>query len=325
VAISIPVRTTCIRPLDVRRDLLPVADLIELCFRNTMDKDGREYVRQIRRAANNFSSLRWIAGANERVSFPLHGYVWEDEGQVVGNLSLIPFYRRGKWRYLIANVAVHPNYRRRGIGRKLTEKALEHIRDHGVPSAWLQVRDDNPIAYNLYCSLGFIERVRRATWVSTDPTSAITGPIRNVKVNITQRAPQDWELQETWLREIYPPEVTWNLPIKIDRYKPTFWRGFMHFLNGEQTRHWAAHLDNQLLGLITWEPGHNRVDNLWIATTEAHENQVLPALLTKARNWADDQRILVANYPAERARQTFQRSGFEQQNVLIWMEAKLTD
>ena len=66
-------------------------------------------------------------------------------GRIVGNLSLIPFVRRGHVVYLIANVAVHPDYRRRGIARQLTQTALDYLRQRGVSSAWLQVRDDNPV------------------------------------------------------------------------------------------------------------------------------------------------------------------------------------
>src|SRR5512146_712390 len=82
-----------IRPVDPRRDLNAIADLIELCFADQMDDDGRDYLRHIRRAAREPNLQRWMPGANERVSSPLFGYVWEETGQVIGNLTLIPFYR----------------------------------------------------------------------------------------------------------------------------------------------------------------------------------------------------------------------------------------
>ena len=190
---TLPVKTSHIRPLDIHRDLLPVADLIELCFSSTLDPDGREYLRHIRKAAADPAYLRWIPGAYERVSTPLYGYVWEQDHRIVGNLSLIPILKGGRWLYLIANVAVHPDYRRRGIARDLTMRALEHVHEHHVSSAWLQVRDDNTSAYNLYCSVGFIERSRRTTWISkmsATPSSA-------AGVRITSRRPEDWILQRS--------------------------------------------------------------------------------------------------------------------------------
>ena len=46
-----------LRPLDPRKDLNGVADLIDICFDFHMDEDGREYVRQIRRVAQSQNSL----------------------------------------------------------------------------------------------------------------------------------------------------------------------------------------------------------------------------------------------------------------------------
>ncbi len=147
-----------IRKVNVRQDLLAVADLIEVCFSSTLDEDGRDYLRHLRWAARDFNYLSWLQGAAERIAAPLYGFVWEENGRIVGNLSLIPFVRRGHFVYLIANVAVHPDYRRNGIAHQLTQTALDYVRRRGVSSVWLQVRDDNPVAYHLYLSLGFIER-----------------------------------------------------------------------------------------------------------------------------------------------------------------------
>ena len=44
----------------------------------------------------------------EIASLPLTGYVWEQDGRIVGNASLIPFRDNGKRIFLIANVATHP-------------------------------------------------------------------------------------------------------------------------------------------------------------------------------------------------------------------------
>lgn len=35
-----------LRSFDMRRDLLAVADLVELCFKDSLDADGRMYIRQ---------------------------------------------------------------------------------------------------------------------------------------------------------------------------------------------------------------------------------------------------------------------------------------
>src|SRR6185436_15007807 len=145
-SITIPVKANdhpYIRPLNVLRDLPAVADLIELCFSSTMDNDGQRYLSDMRRASHDDSFLNWAAHMTETASIPLMGYIWEQDGRIIGNASLIPFRDRGKRVYLIANVATHPDYRRRGIGRALTERSMKQARDRNAVAVWLHVRDDN--------------------------------------------------------------------------------------------------------------------------------------------------------------------------------------
>src|SRR5512139_1351996 len=115
-------------------------------------------------AARNPGYMRWASAVADHASIPLSGFVWEEDGRLVGNLSLIPFLNQGRQYYLIANVAVDPNNRRRGIARALTEAAIEQVRNRGVGAVWLHVREDNIPAYNLYTSLGFVEKACRTTW-----------------------------------------------------------------------------------------------------------------------------------------------------------------
>lgn len=311
-----------IRKVNVRRDLMAVADLIEICFANTLDDDGREYLRQLRWAARDLNYLSWLQGAAERIAAPLYGYVWEEQGRIVGNLSLIPIVRRGQQTYLIANVAVHPDYRRRGIGKQLTQVALDHLRERGIDSAWLQVREDNPVAYHLYRSLGFIDRARRATWQSSGPPPFNRSLPEGVK--IAPRRSQEWELHSAWLRLVYPAEVAWNLPLNPARFRPNALRRFLDWLQGEQQFNWAARLGERPIGFLSWEPLRAASDPLWLATTPAHEEKAILALLPYARAvLAGKGRALSINYPAGRGSEAFMRAGFTLQHVLVWMSISL--
>jgi GNAT superfamily N-acetyltransferase len=309
-----------LRPLNVRRDLASVADLIDLCFAQYMDAEGRAYVRHIRRAAQDFRYLSWTSGAHEHVSVPLHGYVWEEDNRIVGNLTLIPFFFKGKWLYLIANVAVHPDFRRRGIARQLTERALKHIEDHGACEAWLQVRQDNTPAYDLYISLGFQERAWRATWHSILPPPP--APVLSEPVTVQARQKGDWPEQLKWLEATYPPEVAWNLSFSAGRLKPSFWQNMMHFFNGGQIEHWAVCLNDELIGVVTWEPTHFAQDVLWVAVSPKWEDKAIMALLPYVQRSIHNGHTLVVNYPAGKANEAFKAAGFERQNVLVWMEVK---
>jgi N6-L-threonylcarbamoyladenine synthase len=55
----------------------------------------------------------------------------------------------------ITNIAVHPNYRRKGIGRRLMLAVEEIARNRFCDCIWLEVRESNETAKNLYSSLGY--------------------------------------------------------------------------------------------------------------------------------------------------------------------------
>ncbi|MCI0546686.1 MAG: ribosomal protein S18-alanine N-acetyltransferase [Candidatus Rokubacteria bacterium] len=73
------------------------------------------------------------------------------DGQVTGYLCL---WEIGPEIH-ITNLAVHPAWRRRGIGRALLVPTLEGARRRGVKLAVLEVRPSNTEALGLYESLGF--------------------------------------------------------------------------------------------------------------------------------------------------------------------------
>jgi ribosomal protein S18 acetylase RimI-like enzyme len=312
-----------IRKVNVRRDLLSVADLIEICFANTLDDDGREYLRQMRWAARDLNYLSWLQGAAERIAAPLYGFVWEEHGHIVGNLSLIPIIRRGRATYLIANVAVHPDYRRRGIGQQLTLTALDHLRERGVDTVWLQVRADNPVAYHLYRSLGFVDRARRATWQSSSGSPPYNRSLPP-GVEVHPRRMSEWRQQAAWLGKIYPPEIAWNMSLDPARFRPNLLRQFFTWLRGETQSNWVARVGARPIGFASWEPLRSASDPLWLATTPAHEEKAILSLLPYARSaLAAKGKPLSVNYPANRGEEAFQRAGFSLVHVLVWMNISL--
>lgn len=73
-------------------------------------------------------------------------------------------------------VAVHPEHRRRGIGRALIERFLETARANGSEHVFLEMRDNNPAA-SLYHACGFQPIGRRKAYYRTtagDTLDAIT-------------------------------------------------------------------------------------------------------------------------------------------------------
>jgi ribosomal-protein-alanine N-acetyltransferase len=55
----------------------------------------------------------------------------------------------------ITNIAVHPDFRRKGIGSLLMQKLITHAREHDVAVMTLDVRAGNDAAKNMYAKFGF--------------------------------------------------------------------------------------------------------------------------------------------------------------------------
>ena len=304
------------RPLNVLRDLSAVADLIELCFSPTIDNDGQRYLSDMRRASRDDSFLHWASRMTETASLPLMGYVWEQEGRIVGNASLIPFRDKGKRIFLVANVATHPDYRRRGIGRALTERVMKQARDRKASSIWLHVRDDNPGAIKLYQDLGFQEIARRTTWQAT-PNPRLS--YLDTDIKIMPRQPRFWSLQQEWLRRLYPDDLTWYHSWNVNTLRPGLWNWFYLLFVDFNVRQWAAVRNDNLLATLTWIPQAGRSESLYAATDPGSDPEALKTLLIHAQRMITYSPRLTLEYPAEEMREAISAAGFKPQRTLLWM------
>lgn len=304
-----------LRPIEPTRDLGAVADLVELCFQDKLDEDGRRYVRQMRNAAAN-SGLFGAAALK-----PMKGFVWEENDKIIGNLNMVPVFAEGQRAYLIANVTVHPTRRRRGIARALTDAAINLATKRSVRYAWLQVDADNPPAIDLYEKVGFIEQARRTTW----HTSQNSIPHPGTEVKISNRKFGDWGKQKIWLNETYPDHVRWHLAISPNLYRPGISGMFTRAFSDKNLRQWSAFQKGELLGTITWQSSHTQADWLWLAAAPQYEAESIPALINHARRGLRPHRTLAVNYPADRAVNILENTGLHPHQTLIWMRIDLNN
>jgi ribosomal protein S18 acetylase RimI-like enzyme len=155
---------TGLRRTDPRRDLAGVARLVQTAFAGQLDASGQRMLRDMR-WLGRAGWLGWLLG---RVVLPPgatpDGFVWVESGRVVGNLSLLPVDGDPR-RWVIANVAVDPDQRRRGIGRALVQSAIELARQRRARTVVLQVDRSNQAARELYLSLGFQVTSTRTNWI----------------------------------------------------------------------------------------------------------------------------------------------------------------
>ena len=80
-----------------------------------------------------------------------YGMVAEDEGLLVGFLSGMI----SADEFHLHNIAVHPDFQGKGIGRELIEAVETYCRERNFRRILLEVREDNQVARRLYLGLGF--------------------------------------------------------------------------------------------------------------------------------------------------------------------------
>ena len=96
--------------------------------------------------------LKFLGIFSYQIRNNFKGFIWEEDGTPAG---LATIHNQGKDEWLVGNIGVLPEYRRRGIARKLFNHCLAYFEQQNCKRVYLQVIDGNTPAYLLYKDLGF--------------------------------------------------------------------------------------------------------------------------------------------------------------------------
>ena len=147
------------------------------------------------------------------------GHIWEEDGRTAG---LVMVQRRGSTdKWYIGTVAVHPDFRRRGIARKLVNASLDLMRSRGAEIAILDVIAGNVPAYELYKSLGFEHFSSNIDleFKSNQYPQEVSLP----QGYILDTFPfSEWKLRYDLDLKISPETITKYEPVEVGRYKRSF-------------------------------------------------------------------------------------------------------
>jgi ribosomal protein S18 acetylase RimI-like enzyme len=152
------------------------------------------------------------------------GYIWEEESQPAG---LILMQRRGATEnWIITTVGVLPQFRRRGIARKLVLAGLDMIRERGGKVVFLGVISGNLPAFSLYRDVGF-EKYSSDIQMELKPSSAIPRPKLPVDYALETLPATNWQVPYELEKRIAPENTQKYEPIEEGRFKRSI---FLHMI-----------------------------------------------------------------------------------------------
>jgi len=84
----------------------------------------------------------------------------------------------------IATLATHPDFRRQGIAQKLLTHTLRYTSDEGAVSSFLEVRESNIAAQEMYRKFGYENTGRRKRYYKDNDEDAVLMTL--MKINIEE-------------------------------------------------------------------------------------------------------------------------------------------
>ena len=310
-----------VRRFDLARDGEVVANLIEDAFGLKNDPDGQSVLIQMRENARRLKHASWIPLSGSAL-----GFVWEVDGRLVGNISLLPFTHHTRRLHLLANVAVAPAFRGQGIGKTLTSHALQFSRQAGVREVWLQVKRDNDSAIGMYQQLGFSPEHCLDVWKMNASQNTIRRQHYRYPslYELRSREFGDWQSQNEWLRRNYPPATRWYSALDFGNLSPWAWLNPLKWGKLIELRQYSLIAGQKLAAVLSLQRTSLRSDNLYVAAPQtSDESENVGVLLTRflQEHWTG--KPLTLEYPAGRAATGFESSGFTLARTLLWMHTNL--
>jgi len=226
-----------LRPFKLPADLPVIIDLIPPTFQYPENEEWNVQADEMEGMVDTFKGVRriWpLLRLIKLISPPmrdvLRGYIWEEDGKPVGLTNIM---RQGATdRWYIGNVAVLPDYRRRGIARKLVEACVQYAREHGAKGITLDVVSGNLPAYTLYEQLGFDHYSSQSELMYEADGQVGEMPMPE-GYEIRLMPMFDWKPRYELSKRVIPEAVQKYTPVEEGRFRqplvvrwlmPIFWR-----------------------------------------------------------------------------------------------------
>ncbi|MBN2304857.1 MAG: GNAT family N-acetyltransferase [Anaerolineae bacterium] len=280
-----------LRPFKLPTDIDIMLDLIPRTFNypenpewNVQDDEMESMIDSMRGARRLWPVIRLVQLVAPPMRDIMRGYVWEEDDQPVGLTNVLRQGATDLW--YIGNVSVLPEYRRRGIARKLVQASVDYARERKAKSITLDVVAGNLPAYTLYENLGF-ETYSGTAQMAREMDAPLPPEIALPDGYTVEPLPLgSWRERYELAQRITPDIVTKFMPVEEGRFRqPAILRVLAPLLfraMGARPYNFAARRDGQVVAVggyfaRTRKGGINQVS---LTLDPAHAD-LGPALLSK--------------------------------------------
>jgi len=273
-----------IREMDFKRDMDGVAALIDVAFGDEFKEEGRQAKQELMYTKKLYPLL-WItrhvfAPFSDRFKFIFHGYVWEEEGRIVGSVNV---NKSGNdiTRWYISGVAVAPEFRRGGIARALVQNAIDFAGKNGAQVITLDVRRDNPPAFRLYESLGFF-------YIDTSFEMKCDKIAEMEDLHVFQkRMAEDWRAVYELSKKCVPESVQTVLPLREKDFRPSLPESILlkivDILTWQKRYHYKAIREGRVVATLSLTAKkRNSPHSLTLMAESEYQSELTEAALRKA-------------------------------------------
>ena len=204
-------------------DIMPVVEMIVESFQypeneawSVQTDEAEQLVDGMRNVARIWPLIRLMQLVSPPMRDLLQGYLWEEDGKIVG---VTVVQRRGSTDlWVVGTVGVLPEYRRRGLARKLLEASLELMRERGATKTMLGVIDGNFPAYTLYEDMGF-EQYSGMFELDARFEAPVAAPELPDGYQRVPLGPHDWQPRFELEKRITPEALQRYEPVLEGRFK----------------------------------------------------------------------------------------------------------
>jgi GNAT superfamily N-acetyltransferase len=316
--------TVVIRPFRYS-DLDALIKLAEVSFADDLEARGlpRDKIAQEARFMARWRMIPFrLFSALARYQWAI--FVAEREGVIVGCAS---YLGSGRDRINLANLMVHPDYRRRGIGQALLEKRLEILTQKGCELVTTTIVADNLPSLNNVAKQGFELFSRYSLWESplplkwgedVQPASVVSRPAQAADI-ASFKALETTVFSTIWLQTRGSTSAAY-FPSAISRLNNWFVK------TNAWTRLFAS--DGAVIGFLTARASVRQTKGSVARPIVAPENyHLLPTMLAEAGDWLarmgkDSLQMTLSDDPSperERLIQQMTAAGWTQKQAYVQM------